>query len=224
MKNILTFSHQDYEIIERKRVFQGYFAVDRLTLKHRLFDGGWSEQYNREVFERGSAVAVLLYDSSRKEAVFIEQFRVGAVSSDQSPWMIEIVAGIIEMNENEVDVAIREAKEEAGIHLGQLNKIGRYFATPGGSSETISLYYSLIDSSDVVGIFGLEEENEDIRVLTLTIDEIKVALNEGVFENATTLIAVQWLLLNYTTLEKRLEYCHNVDRDKAFKTNEDSID
>jgi len=203
MKNILTFSKQDYKIVEKKRVFQGYFSMDLLTVKHRLFSGGWSAEYRREVFERGSAAAVVLYDPSRQEAVFIEQFRVGALSSNRSPWMIEVVAGIIEDNENEVGVAIREAEEEAGFKLTKLHKISQYFATPGGSTETISLFYSLIDAKDANGIFGLEEENEDIRVLTMNIEEIKDALQEGIFENATTLIAVQWLLLNYESLNSK---------------------
>ena len=197
-----TYTHNDYQIIERKRVFQGYFAIDQLTIKHRLFDGQWSNEFKRELFERGDAAAVLLYDPQLQKVVLLEQFRAGALNSDKSPWMIEVVAGIIEQGETAREVVIREAEEEAGQQISELIKIGHYFATPGGSSEKLTLYCARVDASDAAGIFGLEDEDEDIRVFTLTLDEVAKGLDDGIFENATSLIAMQWLLLNHEKLNK----------------------
>ncbi len=197
---MLTFSHDDYQIINKKRVFQGYFAVDQLTLKHRLFKGGWSRAFDREIFERGSAAAVLLFDPVRHEAVFLEQFRVGAITSDLNPWMIEIVAGIIDEGQTETEVVIREAKEEAGFDIGELIEIGKFYASPGGSSEKVTLFCSLVDAQNAEGIFGLDDENEDIRIFTMGIKDIEKSLKAGLFENATAIIAVQWLLLNLGSL------------------------
>lgn len=197
-----TFAHDDYQIIERKRVFQGYFAIDQLTVKHRLFDGSWSNEIQRELFERGSVAAVLLYDPDLQKVILLEQFRVGALASQKSPWMFEIVAGIIEHGESVREVAIREAKEEAGKKITDLIEIGSYFATPGGSSERLTLYCAKVDASDADGIYGLEAEDEDIRVFTMGLEEIKKALDEGIFENATSLIALQWLLLNREKVHK----------------------
>ena len=197
-----TFTHDDYQILERKRVFQGYFAIDQLTIKHRLFDGSWSNEIQRELFERGSVAAVLLYDPNLQKVLLLEQFRVGALASEKSPWMFEIVAGIIEHGESVQDVAIREAEEEAGQKISDLIEIGSYFATPGGSSERLTLYCARIDASDAEGIYGLKAEDEDIRVFTMDLEEVKKALDEGVFENATSLIALQWLLLNCEKVHK----------------------
>jgi len=191
-----TYGHDDYQIIERKRVFQGYFAVDQLTIKHRLFDGSWSNEFQREIFERGNAAAVLLYDPDLQKVVLLEQFRVGALASEKTPWMYEVVAGIIEQGEVAKAVAIREAEEEAGQQITELIEISNYFATPGGSSEKLALYCARVDATDAEGIFGLENENEDIRVFTMGLDEVRKGLDEGLFENATSLIALQWLLLN----------------------------
>ena len=93
----------DADLIEKKS-FKGYFEVIIYTLKNRLFAGGWRSIISREVFERGHAASAILYDSERDELVLIEQFRAGAYAAlfspwyDKtilSPWLIEIVAGII---------------------------------------------------------------------------------------------------------------------------------
>jgi len=139
---------------------------------------------------------VLLYDPERQQVVLIEQFRIGALSSNRSPWMIEIVAGIIESGETAEDVAIRECEEEAGVVVEDLQYIGKYFCTPGGSSESIQLFCATVDSENIGGIFGLEHEQEDIRVFTMPIADVKHSLDSGEIENATTIIALQWLLLN----------------------------
>ncbi len=191
-----TYDHKDYQIIEKERVFQGYFAIDKLTIKHRLFDGNWSNSFQREIFERGNAAAVLLYDPDLELVVLLEQFRAGALASKKSPWMLEVVAGIIETGETPEGVVIREAEEEAGQKISKLIKIGDFFATPGGSTEKLWLYCAKVDASDAVGTFGLENEDEDIRTFTMDLDEVAKGLNDGLFENATCIIALQWLLLN----------------------------
>jgi len=199
---MLTFTHDDCQIIERKRVFQGYFAVDELTLRHRYFDGQWSKTFQRELFERGDAAAVLLYDPNREEVVLLEQFRTGALNSDKSPWMIEIVAGIIEKGEQAKEVVIREAFEESGQKISDPFEIGSYFVTPGGSSEKLTLYCARADAKNAAGIFGLADENENIRVFTMDLQQVEKGLNTGLFENATSIIALQWLLLNQDKLHK----------------------
>lgn len=191
-----TYGHDDYQIIEKERVFQGYFAINKLTIKHRLFDGNWSNSFQREIFERGNAAAVLLYDPDLQVVVLLEQFRAGALASEKSPWMLEVVAGIIETGETPEGVVIREAEEEAGQKISELIKIGDFFATPGGSSEKLWLYCAKVDASDAAGIYGLENEDENIRTFTMSLDEVAKGLNDGLFENATSIIALQWLLLN----------------------------
>ena len=191
-----TFAHDDCQILDKKRTYQGYFAIDTYTLRHRLFNGGWSEAFNRELFERGHAVAVLLYDPVLEQVVLQEQFRIGALTSDKSPWMTEIVAGIIDPDETPEQVAIRECYEEAGQRVTDLIYVGKYFCTPGGSSESITLFCATVDSTQVGGIYGLDDEQEDIRVFTMSLEDVRNALQSNAFENATTIIALQWLLLN----------------------------
>lgn len=192
------------KITEKETVFQGYFRVDRYRLHYRTYAGGWSEEVVREVFERGHAAAVLLYDPDRDAVALIEQFRVGAYAAGfDNPWLLEIVAGIIDEGESPDEVACREAQEEAGITISELLPIVRMLTTPGGSSESIMLYCARVDVREMGGIYGLSGEHEDIKVVVRSFSEVEKALLEGAIQNATALVALQWLVLNRETLRKR---------------------
>jgi ADP-ribose pyrophosphatase len=99
------FSCGDVIIDGHETLFQGYFRVDRYTLRHRLFRDGWSRPIQREIFERGHAVAVLPYDPVLDSVVLIEQFRAGPLAAGDEPWVIEAIAGIVEDGESAEDVA-----------------------------------------------------------------------------------------------------------------------
>lgn len=188
------------EIIEKTEAFKGYFQVDRYRLRHRKFDGGWTAEMRREVFERGHAAAVLLYDPVLDQVVMIEQFRVGAHAAGEEPWLIEVVAGIIDPGETAEAVVRREAMEEAGCEIRALAPIGRYLVSPGGSSETLTLFCGKVDASGAGGLHGLEHEGEDIRVLPLPRSQALKLLSEGAVANFTAVVALQWLALNCTEI------------------------
>lgn len=183
-------------VIERKLVFDGYFKIIRYRLAHSLFDGGEGPEISREIFERGRAVAVLPYDPQRDEVVLIEQFRPGAFGVEPNPWLIETIAGIVEPGEGIEAVARREANEEAGLELSNIKPIFRYFASPGGSTETVDLFLGKVDASAAGGHFGLAEEGEDIKVHVISSQLAFAWLTEGRIKVATTIIALQWLLAN----------------------------
>ena len=188
------------EVVEKTTPFQGYFQVDLYRLRHRKYDGGWSSEMTREIFERGHAAAVLLYDPGRDAVVLIEQFRPGAYAAAMEPWLIEIVAGIIEEGETPEAVVRREAEEEAGCTVGALHPIGCYLATPGGSSETLTIFCGRVDSRGAGGVHGLDHEDEDIRVLPMSRAEALEKMAAGKVTNLTAAVALQWLALNYTEL------------------------
>ncbi len=192
----------EYEIIERETPFQGYFRIDKYKLRHRCFDGGWTQPVWREVFERGHAAAVLPYDPVQDAVILQEQFRVGALDAPGGPWMLEIVAGIIDPGETIEAVARREALEEAGLELQQLHHIQDYLASPGGTTERISLFVGRADSTTAGGIFGLAEEAEDIRVRVLPFAHAMAEMEGRLTNVASIVIAMQWLALNRDMLRR----------------------
>lgn len=186
----------DVEIVEREQCFSGFYRLDRLQLRHRLFSGAMGRQLERELFVRHDAVCVLPYDPRRDEVVLIEQFRVGAVGKVANPWLIELVAGLIDKDEQPEEVARREAIEEAGLEVGELWPVTTYFPSPGGSTERVHLYVGRCDSSNAGGVFGLDEEGEDIRVHVWSLQRALQAVRDGGIDNAASIIALQWLALN----------------------------
>lgn len=192
---------QEDVVVESNEVnFQGFFQLKTLRLRHRLFSGEWSQLLQRELFERGEAVAVLLYDPIKDSVVLTEQFRVGALQDERSPWLIELVAGCVEPGEIPVEVAARETREEAGTDYQHLIPICRYWVSPGGTSERMHVYCGLVDSQGVGGVHGLAHEGEDIRLMTLSLDRALELLEAGVINNAATIIALQWLQIHRSRL------------------------
>lgn len=192
------------EILDRKTAYQGFFRIDRYRLRHRLYAGGWSGELTREVFERGHAVGVLLYDPARDALVLIEQFRLAAHLVGLPAWQLEIVAGIIDRaGESAPDVVRREAKEEAGLTIdGEVLPIHRYLTSPGGSTETVALYCGRVDSRDAGGIHGLADEHEDIKVMVKSFDETMALVRADKIDNGFTLVALYWLAANRERLRR----------------------
>ncbi len=195
-------TRDDVEILDHETVWRGYFRMERYRLRHRLFAGGWGKTVDREVFERGHAAALLPYDPVRDAVVLIEQFRVGALAAGADPWLVEIVAGIIEDGETGEDVVRREVLEEAGCTVDHVVPIVDAFTTPGGSSERIAIYCGRVDSDGVGGVHGLADEGEDIRVFVESLDDAVARIGRGEITNLIAVAALQWLALNRDRLRR----------------------
>jgi ADP-ribose pyrophosphatase len=191
------------EILAQTVCYQGFFRVDCYRLRHRLFSGAWSRELRREVFERGHAAAVLPYDPVHDQVVLIEQFRIGALHAPDGPWLLEIVAGIIDPGETPQEVVQRETVEESGYTLQDIVPICDYHVSPGGTSERIALFCGKVDASQSSGVHGLAEEDEDIRVMVMSADEAIALLQAGKIQSAAPIIALQWLMLNREALRRR---------------------
>jgi len=145
-------------------------------------------------------VAMLPYDPHLDQVVLIEQFRIGALHDPNGPWMTEIVAGMIAEGETAEAVARRESIEESGCEITDLQRICRYYPSPGACSETIELFCGRVDASRAGGIHGLDHENEDIRVMTVGFDEAMSWIESGRLNSAAVIMALQWLAMNKTRL------------------------
>jgi len=206
-----TLKTSDVEVLDKATLFEGHFRIDRYRLRHKLFEGGWSNELTREVFERGHAVAVLPYDPDLDHVVLIEQFRIGAYAAlasrwfgdDASPWLIECVAGIIEPGEDPSDVARREVIEETGCAITDIVPLYHYTTSPGGASESVFVFCGRVDAATADGVHGVRDEGENIRVFSVAPEEAFKMLDDGRIANAMTIIALQWLRANRGRIRKR---------------------
>ena len=196
----VTFAKNDVEIIARETLYSGFFSMDLYRFRHRLFNGEMSGEIRREIFERGHAAVLLPFDPVRDEVVLVEQIRIAAYDVSESPWLLEMVAGMIVEGEMVEDVARREALEEAGLVVGRTKPVLSYLASPGGTSERLSIMVGEVDATTAEGIHGLADENEDIRVHVVSREQAYQWVEEGKIDNAASVIALQWLQLHYQTL------------------------
>ncbi len=139
-----------------------------------------SHEVRREIFERGHAAVLLPFDPVRDEVVLIEQIRIAAYDTSETPWLLEMVAGMIEEGESVEDVARREAIEEAGLIVKRTKPVLSFLASPGGAPVSVrQLWWAKWDATTASGIHGLADENEDIRVHVVSREQAYQWVEEG---------------------------------------------
>lgn len=198
-----TYNTKDVDVLKDECLYKGFFEMRKLTLKHKKFNGQWSNPMTREMMVRNDAVCVLLFDPVADKVLLIEQFRPTMLRSE-SPWLLELVAGMVEEGETDEEVARRESLEEAGVVIQRLEYMFKFVPSPGGLVEYLRMYAGEFDSSsvDLTKNHGLEDENEDIKLHLMTSDEA-IELLEHDVENASTIMGLQWFALNKAKLVQR---------------------
>ncbi|WP_317045265.1 NUDIX hydrolase [Formosa algae] len=165
---------------------------------HDSFEGDTQIEVVRECLDRGNAIAIILVEKDTDSVLLINQFRYPTITHPgYDGWLIEIVAGCMEADEDPIECAKREVEEEIGYTIANMESMGEYYSSPGGSSERVHGFYAEVNSTDKkFKGGGLDAEQEDIQLIKFPISEIKNALKANTFKDAKTIIALQWLLLN----------------------------
>ena len=185
------------DIVGATPVHTGWSTFSLVTF--RLDDGSIIV---REIEDHGSAAVVLPYDPERRVALLVRQFR-GPVWMRHGAELTEPPAGIIEDGEDPADSARREAEEETGVRLGELEPIGGYWSSPGVSTERSWLFLAAYAEADRVGAGGGVDEHEDIQVLETPLHELAAALERGELADLKLLALVQALIIRRPELFDR---------------------
>jgi len=186
------------QIKKQSREYDGFLKLEKVTLQFEKFTGSMSAEVSREVVHRGDSAAVLLYDPQHRTVLFTKQFRYPVYTADpKNAWLLEIVAGSVEAGEQPSETLVREIAEESGLTIdnNDIQSLGHFFPSPGGLSERIFLYAAAVDLSAVQVYGGAVNEEEDIKLLAMDYDEVFAKLQWGDFQDAKSIIALQWLLL-----------------------------
>ena len=186
------------DLVEHRFPYTRFFTVEEFALRHRRFDGALSAEHHRAVFRVADAVTVLPYDPVRDRILLVEQLRLGAYAhGDARPWLLEPIAGMIDAGEPPEVAARRETEEEAGLQLGALHQVARYYPSPGGLAQVLISYLAIADlPDDVTGIAGHEGEGEDILSHLVAWDLACEMLAAGDMVNAPLVISMQWLQIH----------------------------
>jgi nudix-type nucleoside diphosphatase (YffH/AdpP family) len=177
-------------------VSDGWHVLRRNTIRYRRRDGEWTTQ-QRETYDRGNGATIMLYDLATRTVVLTRQFRFPVYVNDHPDGVfIEAAAGLLDGDSPEVAIA-REATEELGITPGNVQHLFDLYMSPGSVTERVHFYVAPFNAADVVGAGGgLEEEGEDIEVLTLDFGQALAMTTDGRIADGKTVILLQWAALN----------------------------
>jgi len=195
------------EIKSQRRVLDDVFKLDEMVVSHRRYDGKMSSDQRRLIFERGDAAAALLVNVDVRSVVLVEQFRAPAMIGRRRDdpgttdgWITEVVAGTVGPNETPEAAVVRETFEETGYRIERPELIGRFFSSPGGTSERVFLYFATVSESarpEKGGGLG----DEDISVSQVGVEELFDRLAKGQIEDPKLVIAAHWLQANLARIE-----------------------
>ena len=187
------------EISSQKCLFDDFFKIDEVIVSHQQYDGRMSTDARRLVFERGDVIAVLLFDSEARSVVLVEQFKLPSLigrrrddPATMNGWITELVAGMIDAGETAEEAVIRDTLEETGYLIRNPRLIGKFFSSPGGSSERVFLYFARVTVVQKVE----KGVGEDIKVLHISVDGLFDRLAQGVIDDSKLAIAAYWLQNN----------------------------
>ncbi|MAS05582.1 MAG: NUDIX hydrolase [Ahrensia sp.] len=157
-------------------------------------------EHPRQLEDHGDATCVLPYDPERRVVTLVRQPRVGPLFSGADALLLEAPAGVTD-GEDPAAAARREAMEETGLRLGDLEPAGALWSMPGCATERMYLYLAAYGAADRVGDGGgVEHEGEEIEVVEMPAAEAAAMLSDGRIADMKTVVVLQALQLRHPQL------------------------
>lgn len=189
-----TYTHNDVEIQSREYAFKGFVQVEKVSLRHRLFNQTeYTSAIQRELIRRKEAAGVLIYNDQQQKFALIEQFRVWAIDDEISPWQLEIIAGVLDGDESPESCIRRESIEESGCELNQIKHLFSFYPSAGACDEIFHLYVAQAALPAEGGVFGMPDEGENIQLHIIDYSDLSLLLKSNRLKNAPVIMALQWL-------------------------------
>jgi nudix-type nucleoside diphosphatase (YffH/AdpP family) len=166
---------------------RNWVKLDRYTIRYARRDGR-TDMLVREVHDHGSGAAVLPYDARRGTVLLVKQFRLPPYLAGGDGFIIECCAGLLD-GDDPAACAAREAEEELGFRVSNLRLVANPFATPGVVTERIAMFLGDYDhGSRLHNGGGHAHEGEDIEVIEMAFDDLRLMVREGRIIDAKTLM------------------------------------
>jgi len=173
----------------------GWHVLRRTTYDYRRRNGQWTTE-QRETYDRGNGAVILPYDRARGTVLLTRQFRFPVyVNGHPDGRFVEAAAGLLDADDPETAIR-REAAEELGVRIGELEHVLDAYMSPGSVTERIHFYAAPYTPADRIAAGGgLPEDGEDIEVLELPFaDALEMAV-DGRIADAKTIMLLQWAAL-----------------------------
>jgi GDP-mannose pyrophosphatase NudK len=183
------------KLIGKEVLAQDWGTLTKSTLDFQRRDGSWQRQV-REIYDHGSAAAILLFCPEKETVILVRQFRLPVYLDGRDGWLLEVCAGLLDGDTPEV-CARREAEEEAGIRVKSVRHVVDADMSPGSLTEKVSCFVGTYDAETSISAGGgLAAEGEDIEVVELDFPAALALIGEGKITDAKTVLLLQHLALN----------------------------
>jgi ADP-ribose pyrophosphatase len=179
------------------RDYDGYFKIDRITVDE-FEDGIYKSNFKRFRLTRPDAVTILVFNEDTNNVILVKQFRYPIFNHTQEN-ILEAVAGKIDAGESPATAAVRELWEEVGYKIKEdrLGKPIEMYASPGYSTEKITIFLAVVKDSDkdpgAGG--GVQGEHENIEIVEMDINEFMSKINSNEIKDSKTIIASRLIKL-----------------------------
>lgn len=178
-----------------KTIHDGWGRFHLVTMKSP--DGA---EHLRQLEDHGDATCVLPYDPERRVVTLVRQPRVGPLFKGADALLLEAPAGVTD-GEDPAEAARREAMEETGVRLNELEPTGVFWSMPGCATEKMYFYLGAYGVADRIGEGGgIAHEGEEIEVIEVPAAEAMAMLADGRIADMKTAYLIQTLRLKLPDL------------------------
>lgn len=184
------------KIIETSVLSDNWYTLKKITYDYRKRNGDW-EQQSREAYDRGNGAVILLYNKAQQTVVLTRQFRMPTyINGNEDGMLIEACAGLLDKN-NPEECIRREAEEETGYRVTDVQKIFEAYMSPGSVTEILYFFVAAYDSSMKINDGGgLEDEQEEIEVLEIPFQKALEMIADGRIRDGKTIMLLQYAQLH----------------------------
>lgn len=177
------------EIIKHKILSENWFKLFNYTYDLTR-QSGEVVRHKREVYDRGNGATLLLYNREKNSVVLTRQFRIATyVNGNPDGMLIETCAGLLD-NDSPEDCIRKEAIEETGYAVGDVEKLFAAYMSPGGVTEVIHFFAAEYDDSTRATVGG-GVEDEAIEVLEMTFPQALEKVKSGEICDGKTIMLFQ---------------------------------
>lgn len=185
------------KIVSTETISDHWFTINKVSYDYKN-DLGESETIYREVYGKGNAATILLYNPLKKTIILTKQFRLPTyMNGNPSGMLIETCAGFLDKDSPE-DCAKREAEEETGYRVTKIQKIFESYMSPGALTELLHFFIAEYDNQMKVSDGGgLDEEQEHIEVLELEFNTAYNMIYSGEIKDSKTIMLLQYAKIHH---------------------------
>lgn len=182
--------------LKKELLSDNWYTLNKFTFEYEKKDGELEKQ-EREVYDCGDAIAILLYNKKNKTVILTKQFRLPVYRNEKGTgMMIEVCAGLLDGDTPEV-CAKRETLEETGYHIDEVKKIFEAYMVPGPVTQKVHFFIAEYTHEMRVTLGGgAEHETENIEVLEFNFEAALKMIETREIRDGKTIMLLQYAKIN----------------------------